>query len=79
MINVYYLSQEEAEKEAEPPTPLLEDHEDDVSPTPPQPVHRRRPRRGAFSAEVYREEDAESYIKKVCSAPWWKPPAAHEI
>jgi len=43
----------------------LPDDRDEVSPTPPQPVPKRRSRRGAVSAEVYTEEDAASYVKKV--------------
>ncbi|XP_019959892.1 cAMP-dependent protein kinase type I-alpha regulatory subunit isoform X2 [Paralichthys olivaceus] len=38
--------------------------EDEVSP-PMNPVVRRRSRRGAISAEVYTEEDAASYVRKV--------------
>jgi len=43
----------------------LPDDQDEVSPTPPHPVPKRRSRRGAVSAEVYTEEDAASYVKKV--------------
>jgi len=43
----------------------LPDDRDEVSPTPPQLVPKRRSRRGAVSAEVYTEEDAASYVKKV--------------
>ena len=39
--------------------------EDEVSP-PMNPVVRGRNRRGAISAEVYTEEDAASYVRKVC-------------
>lgn len=38
--------------------------EDEVSP-PMNPVVRGRSRRGAISAEVYTEEDAASYVRKV--------------
>lgn len=40
--------------------------EDEVSP-PMNPVVRGRSRRGAISAEVYTEEDAASYVRKVRS------------
>lgn len=40
--------------------------EDEVSP-PMNPVVRGRSRRGAISAEVYTEEDAASYVRKVSS------------
>ena len=49
-----------------PSSSPLPDERDEVSPTPPQPVPKRRSRRGAVSAEVYTEEDAASYVKKVC-------------
>uniref|UniRef100_A0A672YMV5 cAMP-dependent protein kinase type I-alpha regulatory subunit n=1 Tax=Sphaeramia orbicularis TaxID=375764 RepID=A0A672YMV5_9TELE len=42
----------------------LDSHEDEVSP-PVNPVVRGRSRRGAISAEVYTEEDAASYVRKV--------------
>jgi len=35
------------------------------APPPARPSSDRRPRRGAVSAEVYNEEDAASYVKKV--------------
>ena len=38
--------------------------EEEVSP-PMNPVVRGRRRRGAISAEVYNEEDAASYVRKV--------------
>lgn len=38
--------------------------EDEVSP-PMNPVVKGRRRRGAISAEVYTEEDATSYVRKV--------------
>lgn len=40
--------------------------EEEVSP-PMNPVVRGRSRRGAISAEVYTEEDAASYVRKVSS------------
>uniref|UniRef100_A0A9J8C1Y4 cAMP-dependent protein kinase type I-alpha regulatory subunit n=1 Tax=Cyprinus carpio carpio TaxID=630221 RepID=A0A9J8C1Y4_CYPCA len=42
--------------------------EDEVSP-PMNPVVKGRRRRGAISAEVYTEEDAASYVRKVCVSP----------
>ncbi|XP_051888688.1 cAMP-dependent protein kinase type I-alpha regulatory subunit isoform X2 [Pristis pectinata] len=40
--------------------------EDEISPPPPMnPVMKERGRRGAISAEVYTEEDAASYVRKV--------------
>ena len=41
--------------------------EEEVSP-PMNPVVRGRRRRGAISAEVYNEEDAASYVRKVSAA-----------
>lgn len=41
-------------------------HDDEVSPPPPNPVVKARRRRGGVSAEVYTEEDAVSYVRKVC-------------
>lgn len=56
---------EEAAKQTKSATPPPDDRDDEVSPTPPQAAPKRRPRRGAVSAEVYTEEDAASYVKKV--------------
>lgn len=40
--------------------------EDEISPPPPMnPIMKERGRRGAISAEVYTEEDAASYVRKV--------------
>ncbi|KAB0346915.1 hypothetical protein FD754_011772 [Muntiacus muntjak] len=39
--------------------------DEDVSPLPPNPVVKARHRRGGVSAEVYTEEDAVSYVRKV--------------
>ena len=44
-------------------------HDEEVSPTPPNPVVKARRRRGGVSAEVYTEEDAVSYVRKVGSSP----------
>lgn len=43
-------------------------HDDEVSPPPPNPVVKARRRRGGVSAEVYTEEDAVSYVRKVTNA-----------
>lgn len=40
-------------------------HDEEVSPLPPNPVVQARHRRGGVSAEVYTEEDAVSYVRKV--------------
>ncbi|XP_036095861.1 cAMP-dependent protein kinase type I-beta regulatory subunit isoform X3 [Molossus molossus] len=40
-------------------------HDEEVSPTLPNPVVKARSRRGGVSAEVYTEEDAASYVRKV--------------
>ncbi|BFZ17470.1 hypothetical protein BsWGS_20509 [Bradybaena similaris] len=46
-------------------TPPSDEKEEDMSGTPPHPVMSKRVRRGAVSAEVYKEEDAAQYVKKV--------------
>lgn len=43
-------------------------HDEDASPTLPNPVVKARRRRGGVSAEVYTEEDAVSYVRKVGGA-----------
>lgn len=45
-------------------------HDDEVSPPPPNPVVKARRRRGGVSAEVYTEEDAVSYVRKVSFGRW---------
>uniref|UniRef100_A0A673BVT9 Cyclic nucleotide-binding domain-containing protein n=1 Tax=Sphaeramia orbicularis TaxID=375764 RepID=A0A673BVT9_9TELE len=45
-------------------------HDDEVSPPPPNPVVKARRRRGGVSAEVYTEEDAVSYVRKVSPKRW---------
>lgn len=45
-------------------------HDDEVSPPPPNPVVKARRRRGGVSAEVYTEEDAVSYVRKVNLGKW---------
>ncbi|CAH1795072.1 unnamed protein product, partial [Owenia fusiformis] len=58
-------SQEEEEAlKVKSETPPSDNAEDEMSP-PPQMAPKKRPRRGAVSAEVYSEEDAASYVKKV--------------
>ncbi|XP_075928521.1 cAMP-dependent protein kinase type I-alpha regulatory subunit isoform X2 [Petromyzon marinus] len=44
---------------------LSDSWEEEISPPPPNPVVKGRSRRMAFSAEVYTEEDAASYVRKV--------------
>ncbi|BFZ03077.1 hypothetical protein BsWGS_06116 [Bradybaena similaris] len=57
---------EEATKEKnKSSTPPSDEKEDDVSGAPPHPAMTKRARRGAVSAEVYKEEDAAQYVKKV--------------
>ncbi|XP_053381099.1 cAMP-dependent protein kinase regulatory subunit [Mercenaria mercenaria] len=55
---------EEQKAKAKSATPPSDDREDEVSITPPHPIAKRS-RRGAVSAEVYKEEDAAQYVKKV--------------
>lgn len=47
-------------------------HDDEVSPPPPNPVVKARRRRGGVSAEVYTEEDAVSYVRKVSVGGWMR-------
>lgn len=63
-----FVLQEEAQQIA-PQTSVSrsEFYEDEVSP-PMNPVVRGRSRRGAISAEVYTEEDAAAYVRKVMFA-----------
>ncbi|XP_008328754.1 cAMP-dependent protein kinase type I-alpha regulatory subunit [Cynoglossus semilaevis] len=60
------LEKEEAKKVApqHKANSVSDSREDEVSP-PMNPVVRGRSRRGAISAEVYTEEDAASYVRKV--------------
>lgn len=52
--------------------------DEDVSPLPPNPVVKARHRRGGVSAEVYTEEDAVSYVRKVgLDWPRRVPPCPH--
>jgi cAMP-dependent protein kinase regulator len=44
--------------------PPSDEREDEISETPPHHMQKRI-RRGAVSAEVYKEEDAAQYVKKV--------------
>ncbi|XP_052262461.1 cAMP-dependent protein kinase regulatory subunit-like isoform X1 [Dreissena polymorpha] len=56
-------SGQEQKAKAKSGTPPQDDL-DEVSITPPHPIAKRS-RRGAVSAEVYKEEDAAQYVKKV--------------
>ncbi|XP_061066125.1 cAMP-dependent protein kinase type I-beta regulatory subunit isoform X3 [Eubalaena glacialis] len=47
------------------PASQSDSHDEEVSPSPPNPVVQARHRRGGVSAEVYTEEDAVSYVRKV--------------
>ncbi|XP_034396378.1 protein kinase, cAMP-dependent, regulatory, type I, alpha (tissue specific extinguisher 1) a [Cyclopterus lumpus] len=58
------LEKEEAQQMALKSSSRSDSCEDEVSP-PMNPVVRGRTRRGAISAEVYTEEDAASYVRKV--------------
>ena len=46
-----------------------EDEEEGTPTTPPKAPRKARGRRGAVSGEVYTEEDAASYVKKVRRVP----------
>ncbi|KAI8512368.1 PREDICTED: cAMP-dependent protein kinase regulatory subunit-like [Branchiostoma belcheri] len=46
-------------------SPSPDERDDEISPTPPNPAMTGRRRRGAVSAEVVKEEDLASYVKKV--------------
>ena len=67
MFSVSLTFQENAAKEkSKSATPPSDEKEDEMSSTPPMhPAMTKRVRRGAVSAEVYREEDAAQYVKKV--------------
>ena len=64
-ISVLLFQEESAKAKAKSETPQSDERDDEVSPIPPQPAAKKRSRRGAVSAEVYTEEDAASYVKKV--------------
>ena len=57
---------QEQKTKVKPNTPPSDERDDDVSITPPHPIAKRS-RRGAVSAEVYKEEDAAQYVKKVAN------------
>ena len=67
----FRIFQEEAQKTqaqqqpAKSDTPPSDERDDEVSPIQQPGPRRAWPRRGAVSAEVYTEEDAASYVKKV--------------
>ncbi|XP_025112177.1 cAMP-dependent protein kinase regulatory subunit isoform X3 [Pomacea canaliculata] len=58
---------EQVKDKSKSATPPSDEKEDDMSTTPPNfpPAKMTRMRRGAVSAEVYKEEDAAQYVKKV--------------
>jgi hypothetical protein len=64
-VVLFIYLQDEAEKQQNAATDQAEEKDDEASPTPPQRAPKQRTRRGAVSAEVYTEEDAASYVKKV--------------
>uniref|UniRef100_A0A8C4R5I5 Protein kinase, cAMP-dependent, regulatory, type I, beta n=1 Tax=Eptatretus burgeri TaxID=7764 RepID=A0A8C4R5I5_EPTBU len=59
------LEKEEARQRHKSGSSQSDSREDEISPPPPNPVVQRLTRRGAVSAEVYTEEDAASYVRKV--------------
>nr|KAG5709510.1 hypothetical protein BaRGS_023192 [Batillaria attramentaria] len=61
------LCKEQVKEKNKSATPPSDEKEDDVSTTPPNfpPPMNQRMRRGAVSAEVYKEEDAAQYVKMV--------------
>ena len=61
-----YFDKLDKEQKAKPKssTPPSDEREDEISETPPHHMQKRI-RRGAVSAEVYKEEDAAQYVKKV--------------
>ena len=61
---IIIVSLQEQKAKAKSATPPSDERDDDISITPPHPVAKRI-RRGAVSAEVYKEEDAAQYVKKV--------------
>ncbi|XP_052071481.1 cAMP-dependent protein kinase regulatory subunit-like isoform X1 [Mytilus californianus] len=58
------IDEEQKAKPVKSSTPPSDEKEDDISETPPHHMQKRI-RRGAVSAEVYKEEDAAQYVKKV--------------
>lgn len=65
---IYFLSPQEECKQImarQKSNSQSDSHDDEVSPPPPNPVVKARRRRGGVSAEVYTEEDAVSYVRKV--------------
>ena len=59
------MFQEQLKEKNKSATPPSDEKDDDMSSTPPNFPPPKRNRRGAVSAEVYKEEDAAQYIKKV--------------
>ncbi|CAG2218654.1 PRKAR [Mytilus edulis] len=63
-LSSYDQLMEQKAKPVKSSTPPSDEKEDDISETPPHHMQKRI-RRGAVSAEVYKEEDAAQYVKKV--------------
>lgn len=64
LFNFCKILLQEQKAKAKSATPPSDERDDEVSITPPHPIAKRS-RRGAVSAEVYKEEDAAQYVKKV--------------
>lgn len=66
-LKLLFFFQEEAKQllNQQKASSRSDSREDEASP-PMNPVVKGRRRRGAISAEVYTEEDAASYVRKVC-------------
>lgn len=67
ILQTCHIFQEEAKQiqNLQKASSRADSREDEISPPPPNPVVKGRRRRGAISAEVYTEEDAASYVRKV--------------
>jgi hypothetical protein len=67
ILKTYHFFQEEAKQiqNLQKAGTRTDSRDDEISPPPPNPVVKGRRRRGAISAEVYTEEDAASYVRKV--------------
>lgn len=63
-VEQHAVSEEEQNAKPKSSTPPSDEGGDEISETPPHHLQKRI-RRGAVSAEVYKEEDAAQYVKKV--------------